>query len=79
MRTGSHIKISVLQINDRQFFFTVHLDARTCACTRFQDTDIPCGHAVAVINCLKKPPLDYMPRFVHAHSWLRTYSADMAI
>jgi hypothetical protein len=41
--------------------FQVDLEARTCSCKRFQDTDIPCGYAISVIYTCGRAPAEYFP------------------
>jgi hypothetical protein len=78
MATGSNTKSHVTQIPDRQIFL-VDLTASTCSCIRYQDTGIPCGHAVATIYHLKaRAPIDYMPETLSRGNWVETYKADMA-
>jgi hypothetical protein len=54
--------------------FQVDLEERTCSCKRFQDTDIPCGHALTVIYACDRAPADYFPEYIKAQSWVATYS-----
>jgi hypothetical protein len=53
--------------------FQVNLEARTCGCKRFQDTDIPCGHAITVIHACQQAPADYLPEYIRCESWVATY------
>jgi hypothetical protein len=53
----------------------VDLDAKICSCYRFQDTGIPCGHAVKVIYSIRRDPRDYMLASLTLKSWVNTYSS----
>jgi hypothetical protein len=52
----------------------VDLRAMTCSCLRFQDTGVPCGHAIRVIYAIRRNPREYMPTALTIDSWIRTYS-----
>jgi hypothetical protein len=47
-----------------------------CYRRRFQDTDIPCGHALTVIYTCERAPADYFPDYIKAESWVATYAAS---
>jgi len=67
----------VTQIPDGQIFL-VDLTASACSCIRYQDTGVPCGHAVAPIYHLKaRAPIDYMPKTLSRGNWAETYKADI--
>jgi hypothetical protein len=56
--------------------FQVDLEARTCSCKRFQDTDIPCGHAISVIYTCGRAPAAYFPAYIKTESWVATYQGN---
>jgi hypothetical protein len=48
-------------------------------CLRFQDTDIPCGHAVALLRRLNQASSDYveyMPSYVKNRTLINSYSEN---
>ncbi|KAA8894804.1 hypothetical protein FN846DRAFT_912471 [Sphaerosporella brunnea] len=61
---------------DSDIVYIVDFENRTCTCLRFQDTDIPCGHAVALIRRLKQAPSDYMPSYVKNRTLINSNSED---
>ncbi|KAF8243675.1 hypothetical protein K440DRAFT_636875 [Wilcoxina mikolae CBS 423.85] len=65
----------VTQIEPKEIFL-VDLEKRTCTCLRFQDLDIPCGRAVAVIYRLKLAPIDSMPSYVKLETVVSAYSGN---
>jgi zinc finger SWIM domain-containing protein 3 len=56
--------------------YIVDLENRSCSCLRFQDTDIPCGHAVALIHRLQKAPADFMPAYVKNRTLINSYEQN---
>lgn len=68
---------SVLDGTDRERY-RVNLAERTCTCRRYQDTGIPCGHAVAVIQRLRQEAADHMPEYTHAETYIATYQSAVA-
>jgi hypothetical protein len=57
--------------------YTVNLDKHTCTCGRFQVNEIPCGHAVALINKLRLSPRDFIPEFFSLQTYRDTYSTNL--
>jgi hypothetical protein len=53
----------------------VDLVARTCSCHRFQDTGVPCGHAIKVIYAIRQQPRTYMAPLLTVERWISTYSS----
>jgi zinc finger SWIM domain-containing protein 3 len=56
--------------------YIVDLENRSCSYLRFQDTDIPCGHAVALIHRLQKAPADFMPSYVKNRTLINSYAQN---
>jgi hypothetical protein len=48
VRMADEFRGSVLSFRDK--WYAVDLHQRTCSCGRFQYNDVPCGHAIAVIQ-----------------------------
>jgi hypothetical protein len=61
---------------DSDIVYIVDLEKRSCTCLRFQDTDIPCGHAVAFIRRLNQAPSAYMPDYVKNQTLINSYSQN---
>ena len=53
IRYADPLHASVLSMSGK--WYVVDLEARTCTCGHFQYDDIPCGHAVAVIQNYRSP------------------------
>ena len=53
IRYADPLHASVLSMSGK--WYVVDLEARTCTCGHFQFDDIPCGHAVAVIQTYRSP------------------------
>ena len=53
IRYADPLHASVLSMSGK--WYVVDLEARTCTCGHFQYDDIPCGHAVAVIQTYRNP------------------------
>jgi hypothetical protein len=43
---------------------TLDLAKRTCTCYRFQEHQVPRGHAVSVMQRLNLAPVDFMPSYL---------------
>jgi hypothetical protein len=56
--------------------YIVDLQNWSCSCLRFQDPDIPCGHAVALIHRLQKAPADFMPSYVKNRTLINSYAQN---
>jgi hypothetical protein len=57
--------------------YVVDLALQTCECGRYQVNCIPCGHAVALIVKLRKPPRDYIPDFFKLDTYRKTYARNI--
>ena len=54
--------------------WVVNLAEKTCTCRRYQDGNVPCGHAMAFIQSLQgQPPIQYMPPYLTRENWIQTY------
>ncbi|KAF8245684.1 hypothetical protein K440DRAFT_529275, partial [Wilcoxina mikolae CBS 423.85] len=53
--------------------YEVNLRTQTCSCKRFQDTKIPCGHAITVMHRIRETPNDYLPDFIKKGVWAAAY------
>ncbi|XP_055960222.1 uncharacterized protein LOC130014995 [Mercurialis annua] len=53
--------------------FIVKLNERTCTCCRFQLDEMPCPHAVAILNKLHQEPYQYCSNFFSKENMLATY------
>lgn len=78
VRRSSPTKGKVTQLNN-QYDFEVDLDEKTCTCGRYQDTQVPCGHAVAFIYKIRKASNDYMPDYVKMSLYLHTYEKNLPV
>jgi hypothetical protein len=54
--------------------YTVKLDENYCSCFMWQDTLIPCSHAISVITTLKRNITDFLPTCYTARNFLAFYS-----
>lgn len=52
----------------------VDLEARTCACRRWDLSGIPCKHAVAAINFMRKKPEDFIDNCYLKKTYMAIYS-----
>ncbi|XP_050222281.1 uncharacterized protein LOC126672373 [Mercurialis annua] len=57
--------------------YTVNMKERTCTCKKFEVEEIPCQHAVAVLNERRIEPYEYCSRYYTKASMLATYSETM--
>jgi hypothetical protein len=55
----------------------VNLSDYTCFCARWQDTRVPCGHAVTVIYVANKAPVDFMPAYMSHENGIAANAAPM--
>ena len=46
----------IFQVNDRDFQYTVDLQAKTCECRKWNLTGIPCQHAISCLRHERIPP-----------------------
>ncbi|XP_062113731.1 uncharacterized protein LOC133824770 [Humulus lupulus] len=49
--------------DEKEVNFTVNMQNRTCTCNRFQEDEMPCGHAIAVIAKRNLRVYDYCAKF----------------
>jgi hypothetical protein len=75
-QANDHQLAVVTQMSDQRQF-SVNLTDRTCSCVRWQDTGIPCGHAITAINTVKKMPMDFMPSYWSRQDWVAAYDSAM--
>jgi hypothetical protein len=54
--------------------YTVKLDENYCSCFMWQDTLIPCSHAISVITTLKRNITDFLPTCYTSRNFLAFYS-----
>ncbi|XP_050207784.1 uncharacterized protein LOC126657177 [Mercurialis annua] len=54
--------------------YTVDLKKRTCTCKRFDIDEIPCQHAVVILNEMNREPYDFCSRYYMKEAMLATYS-----
>ena len=60
--------------------YAVNLHSRICACGRFQNKDVPCGRAIAVIQCHHDPadvPRRFVRDFVTVSAFKPTYATPL--
>ncbi|XP_050229197.1 uncharacterized protein LOC126678337 [Mercurialis annua] len=57
--------------------YTVDLKKRTCTCKRFDIDEIPCQHAVVILNEMNREPYDFCSRYYMKEAMLSTYSEMM--
>jgi zinc finger SWIM domain-containing protein 3 len=57
--------------------YVVDLVKKSCACGRFQENCVPCGHAVALIRKLKHQPREYMPAVFSLENYEKTYARNI--
>ncbi|KAL2525338.1 Uncharacterized protein Adt_10392 [Abeliophyllum distichum] len=62
------------QVNSPSGVYVVDLEARTCACRKWDLTGIPCCHAVAVIRDTRNDPEDYVDNCYTVESYLQCYN-----
>jgi hypothetical protein len=57
--------------------YTVDLENASCTCGRFQVNNIPCGHAIALINKLNLQPRDFIPKYFLLTTYKQTYTENL--
>ncbi|XP_062104286.1 uncharacterized protein LOC133815463 [Humulus lupulus] len=57
--------------------FTVNIHNRTCTCNRFQEDEMPCGHAVAVIAKRNLGVYDYCAKFYKTETLKALYEENV--
>ena len=58
----------------------VNVTEKTCTCRRYQDNEVPCGHAMSIILRLpvgQNAPINYMPEYLYRTSWLEGYRVNL--
>ncbi|XP_062088748.1 uncharacterized protein LOC133795308 [Humulus lupulus] len=66
------------QVRDQKGInFTVNIHNRTCTCNRFQEDEIPCGHAVAVIAKRNLSVYDYCAKFYRTETLKALYQENV--
>jgi hypothetical protein len=73
---NSEITTRVTQQRDNQVFL-IDLEAEACICRRYQNSGVPCGHAIRAIQRKDKAPIDYMPGWHHRTTWIKTYQYNL--
>ncbi|XP_070008465.1 uncharacterized protein LOC142165064 [Nicotiana tabacum] len=63
----------LFRINSEGIEFIVDLNKRTCDCLEFQIDELPCPHAIAVINKRYLQKSDYCSNWYSKETWLKTY------
>ena len=59
--------------------YTVNLESRKFTCLHSFDTDIPCVHAIAIIYCLGKAPINYMPSYCRVETFNEAYKINLPV
>ncbi|XP_050214812.1 uncharacterized protein LOC126665923 [Mercurialis annua] len=54
--------------------YTVDMKERTCTCKRFGTDEIPCQHAVVILNEMNRDPYQFCSRYYMKEAMLATYS-----
>ncbi|XP_062089228.1 uncharacterized protein LOC133795784 [Humulus lupulus] len=57
--------------------FTVNIHNRTCTCNRFQEDEMPCGHAVIVIAKINLGVYDYYAKFYKTETLKALYEVNV--
>lgn len=57
----------------------IQISQKTCTCCRFQDTGVPCGHAIAVIYKQNVAPASYMPNYLKMATYREAYTQDLPV
>ncbi|KAA8892724.1 hypothetical protein FN846DRAFT_914969 [Sphaerosporella brunnea] len=74
--TFQDFKASIRLHPQSDIVYIMDLENWSCSCLRFQNTDIPCGHAVALIDRLQKSPADIMPSYVKNRTLINSYAQN---
>ena len=56
--------------------YVVDFQKLICTCGRYQEVGIPCGHAIACIRKLQRPPRDYIPEYFTVQAFRATYTTN---
>lgn len=62
-----------VRVNEEEEQYTVDLNGRTCSCTEWDSTGIPCPHAISVIQCRHQQPEVFIHAYYSKASYLRAY------
>ncbi|XP_062103576.1 uncharacterized protein LOC133814659 [Humulus lupulus] len=66
------------QVRDqKKINFTVNIHNRTCTCNRFQEDEMPCGHAVVVIAKRNLSVYDYCAKFYRTETLKALYQENV--
>jgi len=68
--------IGIVTHQHDQHTFHVNLDTATCSCKRYQDTLVPCGHAITTIHRIRRAPIEYVPSYAKRGTLIRTYTQN---
>ncbi|XP_050211806.1 uncharacterized protein LOC126661964 [Mercurialis annua] len=69
-----HSTNEVITVLNGSIKYTVDMKDRTCTCKRFEIDEIPCQHAVAIINEMNRDPYQYCSIYYMKETMLATYS-----
>ncbi|XP_070010287.1 uncharacterized protein [Nicotiana sylvestris] len=67
----------LFRINSEGIEFIVDLKKRTCDCLEFQLDELPCPHAIAVINKRYLQKSNYFSNWYSKETWLKTYEGHV--
>ncbi|XP_050217252.1 uncharacterized protein LOC126668077 [Mercurialis annua] len=65
---------NIISVMENGKKYTVNMTKRTCTCKKFETDEIPCKHAVAVLNKDKIEPYEYCSKYYTKAAMLATYS-----
>lgn len=57
--------------------YLVDLAHGTCSCMRYQENQIPCGHAIACILQVNRPLEEFLPNSLSIDTWRSTYTTNL--
>ncbi|XP_062118536.1 uncharacterized protein LOC133832174 [Humulus lupulus] len=63
--------------DENEINFTVNIHNRTCTCNKFQEDEMPCGHAVAVIAKRNLRVYDYCAKFYKTETLKALYQENV--
>ncbi|XP_050223969.1 uncharacterized protein LOC126673758 [Mercurialis annua] len=64
----------LITVKDNGRKHTVDMKERTCTCNKFEIDEIPCQHALAILNEMHQEPYKYCSKYYTTASMLATYS-----
>ena len=62
------------EVKDKNTYYNVHLDLKTCNCRSWAISGIPCKHAMAVITNTRRQWHEYVHSYLTKDSYIKTYS-----